>query len=168
MKYKISKQDLDKRSHIIIDGVNDAFLKFIVDEEKENNSILSDENILDLERKTKKSIYFNIYLFGVLGLFFIILGWYQFMYTKPLIGMNLYTQFPLISNGAIEIVGGIALLIGCFYSYIKRNVVLERLVKSKLIEDLKKLQQEKNNKPIPQSKKRKRFRQSYKVGKKKS
>lgn len=169
MPYKITKQDLHKRKYnTLIEGADDTFLKFIAQEEKANNPILSAENILKLERKTKKGIHFNIYLFGVLGVIFIIFGWYQFVYTKPLIGINLYTQFPLITNGAIEMVGGIALLIGCAYSYLKRNAVLERLVKSKLIEDLKQFKRDKDLKPVPQSKKRRRFKQSYKVGKKKS
>lgn len=166
MPYKITKEDLKKRKHsTLIEGADDAFLKFIAQQEKANNPILSADHILKLERKTKKGINFNIYLFGVLAVFFILLGWYKFAYTKPLIGVNLYTQFPLISNGAIEIVGGIALLIGCVYSYKKRNAVLERLVKSKLIEDLKQFKRDERLKPKPQSKKRRRFKQSYKVGK---
>jgi hypothetical protein len=102
-----------------------------------------------------------------LGTFCLFLGWYQFLYTEPLIGVNLYTQFPLISNGSIEIAGSILLLLGCSYSYIKRKDVLERLVKSHLIEALKNLKREKDNLPKPQTKKRKRFKQSYKVGNKK-
>jgi len=167
MKYKITKQDLNKRNYgINISGVAQQFLEFIAQEEKAKNPILSAAHISKLEHKTRRGIYINIYVLFVLGLFCLVLGLYQFLYTEPLIGINLYTQFPLISNGSIEIVGSIALLIGCIYSYIKRNAVLERLVKSKLIEDLKRLQHQRGNIPS-QSKKQKRFRQSYKVGKKK-
>lgn len=167
MNYKITKQDLYKRNYgITINGVAETFLEFIAKEEKANNPILSKANISKLEHKTKRSISINIIVLLVLGLFCLVLGLYQFIYLKPLIGVNLYTQFPLISNGSIEIVGSIALLIGCVYSYVKRNDVLERLVKSKLIEDLKDLQRERAMMVKP-TKKQKRFRQSFKVGKKK-
>ena len=167
MKYKITKQDLNKRNYgMTINGVAEKFLEFIAQEEKAKNPILSTANITKLEYKTKRGISINIIVLLVLGLFCLALGLYQFIYLKPLIGVNLYTQFPLISNGSIEIVGSIALMIGCVYSYIKRDAVLERLVKSKLIEDLKDLQKEKENWTMP-SKKKKRFRQSFKVGKRK-
>ncbi|WP_405571646.1 hypothetical protein [Winogradskyella sp. Asnod2-B02-A] len=168
MKYRITKEDLNKRIYgKTLDGFADRFLVFIAQKQKDNNYLLSDAHILQLERKTKKRIYINSVVLSILGLFCLVLGLFQFMYTKPLIGVNLYTQFPLISNGSIEIVGSMALFVGCLYSYIKRQAILERLVKSQLIDDLKKLQQLEGLKPKPLSKKRKRFKQSYKVGNKK-
>ncbi|WP_299103242.1 hypothetical protein [uncultured Winogradskyella sp.] len=167
--YKITKQDLEKRNYgVFIDGLDEAFLIFINEQRKAGHQIVSDENIVNVVRKTKRGIYTNIIILFILGVFCLILGLYQFLYTEPLIGMNLYTQFPVISNGAIEIAGSTMLLIGCIYSYIKRKEVLERLVKSELIEDLKKLKREIDNLPVRQTKKRKRFKQSFKVGKKKS
>ena len=164
--YNITKADLIKRNFVTIDGVAENFLAFIAEEKKSGNPVLSAAHIAQLERKTKRGIYTNIIVLSVLGLICLVLGLYQFIYTKPLIGINLYTQFPLISNGSIEIAGSIALFIGCFYSYIKREAVLQRLVKSQLIDDLKKQQDEKKYLATSTNKKRKRFRQSYKVGKK--
>lgn len=167
MKYRITKEDLKKRGYgSFMDGIDDRFLVFISQEEKANNPILSSAHISKLEHKTKKGIYFNIWALILLGVICLVFGLHQFLYKAPLIGVNLYTQFPLIANGSIEIVGSLALIFGSIYSYLKRDAVLERLVKSKLIEDLKKIQQEKSIKPVSMSKKRKRFRQSYKVGKK--
>tara|TARA_R110002033_G_C3817699_1_gene232790 strand:+ start:364 stop:891 length:528 start_codon:yes stop_codon:yes gene_type:complete len=168
IKYKITKADLLKRNHgIFIENVEEAFLNFISQERKAGNKILSDEYIASTERKIKRSTNINIFVLSILGLFCLFLGLYQFLYTEPLIGVNLYTQFPLISNGSIEISGSILLLLACGYSYLKRKDVLERLVKSHLIDALKKLKREKDNLSIAQSKKRKRFKQSYKVGNKK-
>ncbi|NRD23834.1 hypothetical protein HNV10_11310 [Winogradskyella litoriviva] len=167
-KYKITKVDLLKRNHgIFIESVEDSFLNFISQERKAGNKILSDDYIFSTERKIKRSTYINVFALCILGLFCLFLGLYQFLYTEPLIGVNLYTQFPLISNGSIEIAGSILLLLGSGYSYLKRKDVLERLVKSHLIDALRKLKREKDNLPIAQSKKRKRFKQSYKVGNKK-
>nr|WP_321224520.1 hypothetical protein [uncultured Psychroserpens sp.] len=169
MKYEITLEDLKKRSHgSHFVSVSKEFLNFISEEKKLNNPILSADNILKIERNTLKGIYQNIFILCFLSFICLALGLYQFIYQEPQVTVNLYTKFPLISNGSVAIAGSLVLLVGCIYSYLKRYVVLERLVKSKLIETLKKEQSFKTSINLRDSKKRKRFRQSFKIGKKKS
>ena len=168
MPIDITLADLKKRSHgLDIEGYDERFLAFIAEEKAKANPLLSAPHLAQLVRKTKKGISFNILLVAIGAIIALVFGIYQFIYTEPLIGINLYTHFPLISNGSIEIAGSIFMFIGCFYSYTRRHLVLERLVKSQLIEDLKRQHSEKINQPTKLSKKQKRFKQSYKVGKKK-
>ncbi|NRD21183.1 hypothetical protein HNV08_14080 [Winogradskyella eckloniae] len=168
-KYKITKQDLLKRSYgVSFESLDEEFLFFIEKERVAGQLILSDKNIARIEHKIKRNNSISILVLLILGVICLALGLYQFLYAQPLVGVNLYTHFPVISNGAIEIAGSLGLLLGCLYSYKKRNAVVERLVKSELIEDLKILKRERDRLSKRPSKKQKRFRQPYKVGKKKS
>ncbi|WP_040280008.1 hypothetical protein [Psychroserpens damuponensis] len=168
LKYAITKEDLLKRSHGFQSHLlTDSFLNYITEQQKQSNPLLSVTHISKVEKHTLKHINYNIVVLLILAVICLGLGWYQFMYQEPQIAVNLYTKFPLISNGSVAIAGSIVLFIGCVFSYIKRDAVLVRLVKSKLIEDLKREQRDNNSKPVKQSKKRQRFKQSFKVGKSK-
>lgn len=168
-RFKITKEDLEKRSYgIHFPSLDDAFLVFIAQEKQKENPLLSEEYIASLALKRNKQIKASISILSLLGAICLVIGLYKFFYTEPLIGVNLYTQFPLISNGAIEIAGSLFLLVGCYYSFVKRKAVLERFVKSDLIEALKKIKREKDKLASAPSKKQKRFKKPFKVGKKKS
>ncbi|WP_298540064.1 hypothetical protein [uncultured Aquimarina sp.] len=164
MKYTITKEDLNKRSYgISFDSLHYDFLLFIQKEKENNNPFLSDTNILKLEKHAKKDINISIYLFGVLGFLAMLYGLYVFFSFDPRVAINLYTQFPFIENGSIPIVAGFTLMIGCLYSYIKREEILISKVKSKIIEHLKKLKEEKSSKnSLYNTKKRKNSNQQPK------
>ncbi|MUU76883.1 hypothetical protein [Winogradskyella endarachnes] len=168
-RFKITKKDLEKRSYgIHFSGLDDVFLEFLAQEKQKENPLLSDLYLATLVKKRNKQINSSIYTLSTLGIVCLVIGLYKFFYTEALVGVNLFTQFPLISNGAIEIAGSLFLLIGSYYSFVKRKDVLERLVKSDLIEALKKFKREKDILASAPSKKQKRFKKSFKVGKKKS
>ncbi|WP_397362427.1 hypothetical protein [Olleya sp. R77988] len=163
MKYKITNQDLEKRSYgLSFKSFDNNFLHYIENQQKLKNPVLSDVNIDKLEKTTLKNINQSIVLFSLFGLLSSSYGLYILFNYKPRLAVNLYTQFPLIENGSIPIVLGLACLVGCVYSYLKRDAILVTKVKSKLIEDLKKEKQEKDLKSSSfVSKKQKRFRQKF-------
>lgn len=144
MKYEITKEDLDKRSYgISFDFYNEALLLLIKEEKERNNPFLSDTNIQKMEKDILKSINSKIYTFLILGTLALAYGLYVLISFEPRVAINLYTQFPFIENGSIPIVLGLGLIIGSYYSYIKRTCVLHFKVKSKIIEHFRELKKEK-------------------------
>lgn len=146
-KYSITKEYLKKRAYgVSFDMVDDEFLRFIRNEKEQNNPFLSETNIQKLEKDTKKRIRNKIYIYGVLGMVSTAYGLYEFFMIPPRIGINLYTQMPVIGNGSIPIVLGLGLVIGSLYSYKKKEEVLVAKVKAIIIEHFKDLQKEKLSK----------------------
>ncbi|WP_299311698.1 hypothetical protein [uncultured Aquimarina sp.] len=146
MKYTITKEDLSKRRYgISFDSLDYDFLLFIKKEKENNNPFLSVTNIHTLEKNAKKDINISIYMFGLLGFIGLLYGLYIFFNFEPRVAINLYTQFPLIENGSVAIVLGLSMVIGCVYSYVKREEILIMKVKSKVIEHLKKEKSLKNS-----------------------
>ncbi|GAB1858352.1 hypothetical protein MHTCC0001_31890 [Flavobacteriaceae bacterium MHTCC 0001] len=125
---------------------NDDFLSFLQNEKELKNPFLTDANIKKLESETIKRIRKNSYTYGLLGMFSMAYGCYEFFKMEPRIGVNLYTQMPVISNGAIPFVLGFGCVIGSVYSYLKRNEILVAKVKSKIIEHVMQLRREKSSK----------------------
>ncbi|MFD2562339.1 hypothetical protein [Aquimarina rubra] len=157
MKYRITQEDLKKRSYgISFDMMDDEFLRFIQKEKELNNPFLSEANIQKLEKDTLRNIHRNIYTYGLFGIISMGYGLFILFNFEPRVAVNLYTQFPLIENGSIPIVLGFGFIIGSLYSYKKKNEVLVTKVKSKIIEYLKEVQKEKLEKS------------SYQYGKKKT
>ena len=163
MKYKITKEDLNKRNYNkSLDRLNEDFLIFIENEKKANNPLLSKTSIHKTESTILKNINLSIYIFCAFGLLSLCFGLYLFIKIKPSLAVNLYTQFPYIQNGSLPIVLGLASIIGCILSYVKRDSILITKVKSKIIEQLRIEQQDKyleNSYNV--SKKRRRFRQKF-------
>lgn len=96
-----------------------------------------------MEKDILKAINSKIYTFLILGILALAYGLYVLISFEPRVAINLYTQFPLIENGSIPIVLGLGLIIGSYYSYIKRTSVLHFKVKSKIIEHFRELKKEK-------------------------
>ncbi len=169
MKYRITEDDLKKRNYTSFSNLLNAdFLAFIKQEEAKNSLLFKNESINKLEQNTKRDINTSIGFCFVFGSIALALGLYYFFKYEPRIAVNLYTQMPLIENGSFAIVFGIALILGGLYSFIKYSAILETKVKSKIIEQLKKEQQDQRLKTSQNvSKKRKRFRQKFTGHKKK-
>ncbi|PKB44188.1 hypothetical protein AX016_2402 [Cellulophaga sp. RHA19] len=115
---RVSKNDIESR------------LRFIADSYNKKHALLSDEAILAINNRVKKKLKSEKRIFLSFAFAAMVLLYFGIKYLKPVIGVSVYYNVPVVGNNPWEIIL-VVLIFLCAWWYEKKNY------KNKLISGVK-------------------------------
>jgi len=73
----------------------------------------------------KKKLIKRLLLGLIAGIALLTYGMFRIIFIEPIMGINLKTQMPAVTNGSLPIVLGMGLIIGCYISIRNRKKIID-------------------------------------------